>query len=107
MGLKASDFDKVQRVHVAADDNDIRLDRWFKRHVPSLSFGQLSKMLRKGEVRLDGKRADGKTKISKGQELRVPPLIGRLQDVAAKNPGGIRMSDADRMFMQNLVLHED
>lgn len=107
MGLKPSDFNKVQRVHVAADDHDIRLDRWFKRHVPDLSFGQLSRMLRKGEVRVDGKRADGKTKVAKGQELRVPPLTGRLQEAADKKPAGIRMSDQDRLFMQNLVLHED
>lgn len=107
MGLKPSDYDKVQRVHVAADDDGIRLDRWFKRHVPELSFGHLSKMLRKGEVRVDGSRVDGKTKVAKGQELRVPPLSGRLQDVAAKRPAGMRLSDQDRYFMTNLVLHED
>ncbi|MEM9881136.1 MAG: RluA family pseudouridine synthase [Pseudomonadota bacterium] len=105
MGLNAADFDKVQHVAIAAGDDGIRLDRWFKRYVPALSFGQLSKMLRKGEVRIDGKRADGKTKIATGQELRIPPLSGRLQAAQPKPTQGI--SDADRDFMRTLILHED
>lgn len=106
MGLKQDEYDKVQRVFVAAGDDGIRLDRWFKRHVPQLSFGQVSKMLRKGEIRIDGKRADGKTKIAKGQELRVPPLSGRLQD-APEKPAVRRLTEEDRRTMRALVLHED
>lgn len=106
MGLNETEFGKVQRVYVSADDDGIRLDRWFKRHVPQLSFGQLAKMLRKGEVRIDGKRADGKTKIIKGQELRVPPLSGRLQALTEK-PAVRRLTDEDRDYMRGLILHED
>lgn len=106
MALNRADFDKVQRIDVADDDGGIRLDRWFKRHVPDLGFGPLSKMLRKGEVRVDGKRADGKTKIEAGQELRIPPLTGRLQD-REDTPTPRRLSDHDRQYMRDLVLHED
>jgi len=105
MGLDPAAFHKVQHVAIADGDDGIRLDRWFKRYLPGLSFGQLSKMLRKGEVRVDGKRADGKTKVCAGQELRVPPLSGRLQDAPAKKEQ--RISDDDRRFMRDLILHED
>ena len=33
---------EVRQFTVAEDDNDIRLDRWFKRHLPQVSFGMVS-----------------------------------------------------------------
>ncbi|MEO0412319.1 MAG: RluA family pseudouridine synthase [Pseudomonadota bacterium] len=91
---------------VAEDDDGIRLDRWFKRHVPALSFGQVSKMLRKGEVRLDGKRADAKTRIAAGQTLRIPPLDGRLA-AQTQAPEKQRFNPADLEFIRSLIVHED
>jgi 23S rRNA pseudouridine955/2504/2580 synthase len=42
---------------VAADEGDVRLDRWFKRRFPELTHGRLEKLLRTGQVRVDGGRA--------------------------------------------------
>ena len=47
----------VRTVEIAADEADVRLDRWFKRRFPELSHGRLEKLLRTGQVRVDGKRA--------------------------------------------------
>jgi 23S rRNA pseudouridine955/2504/2580 synthase len=63
-----------QRI-IAEDDNDIRLDRWFRRHYPQLTHGRLEKLLRKGEVRLDGKRAKSADHVLAGQTLRLPPQV--------------------------------
>lgn len=104
--MSLSDLGKVQFVDVAPDDDGIRLDRWFKRHVPQLSFGQVSKMLRKGEVRLDGKRADVKTRVVAGQTLRLPPLDGRLSQVRSA-PEPKMSTPEDAAFIQSLILHED
>ena len=41
---------------VQADEADVRLDRWFKRHYPAIGHGQLEKLLRTGQIRVDGKR---------------------------------------------------
>jgi 23S rRNA pseudouridine955/2504/2580 synthase len=57
------------------DDDGIRLDRWFKRHYPHIAHVMLQKLLRKGEVRLDGKRADASTRIAAGQAMRLPPQV--------------------------------
>ena len=65
----------VESVSIAADDDGIRLDRWFKRHYPQLSHILLQKLLRKGEVRLDGKRADAGTRVLAGQAMRLPPQV--------------------------------
>ncbi|MEN9499039.1 MAG: hypothetical protein RIS83_858, partial [Pseudomonadota bacterium] len=53
---------------------DLRLDRWFHRHFPNLAQGALQKMLRTGQIRLDGARAEANTRLKPGQQLRIPPM---------------------------------
>ncbi len=61
-------------VEVAAEERDLRLDRWFRRHFPALAHGHLQKLLRTGQVRLDGKRVRADARLAAGQKIRVPPL---------------------------------
>lgn len=63
----------VQNITVKKDDDGIRLDRWFKRHFPDLSHITLEKLLRKGDVRVDKKRAKSNLRLEQGQVIRVPP----------------------------------
>ena len=63
----------VRQFTVAADDDGIRLDRWFKRHLPQIGFGMVSKWARTGQIRVDGKRAKPEDRLATGQVLRVPP----------------------------------
>ena len=65
--------DSVRQFTVAPDDDGIRLDRWFKRHLPQIGFGMVSKWARTGQVRVDGKRAKPEDRLAAGQVLRVPP----------------------------------
>jgi 23S rRNA pseudouridine955/2504/2580 synthase len=65
---------------IAADDDGIRLDRWFKRHYPGVTHVLLQKLLRKGEIRLDGKRADAGTRVLAGQAMRLPPQVVHVKD---------------------------
>jgi 23S rRNA pseudouridine955/2504/2580 synthase len=64
----------VQHVTVAPDDADLRVDRWFLKQYPHLGHGRLSKLLRTGQVRLDGKRCKAGDRLVAGQDLRLPPL---------------------------------
>lgn len=61
---------------VTADEADMRLDRWFKQNFPDLSFGHLQKLVRTGQVRVDGGRVKTSTRLAPGQSVRVPPLNG-------------------------------
>ena len=94
----------VQTLTVAPEDAEIRLDRWFKRHFPALGHGRLEKLLRTGQIRLDGKRADAGDRVAPGQRVRVPPL----QDTVEK-PGGdtARLRPSDEKFLLSLVLYRD
>lgn len=65
--------DQVRQFTVEADDEGVRLDRWFKRHLPQIGFGTVSRWARTGQIRVDGKRAKVDDRLAEGQVLRVPP----------------------------------
>jgi 23S rRNA pseudouridine955/2504/2580 synthase len=65
--------DTVRQFTVQHDDDGIRLDRWFKRHLPQVGFATVSRWARTGQIRVDGKRADSADRLAAGQVLRVPP----------------------------------
>ena len=64
----------VQLIDVAPDEAGLRLDRWFRRRFPELGHARLEKLLRTGQVRIDGKRAKAGARLETGQQVRVPPL---------------------------------
>ncbi|HSG35388.1 MAG TPA: RluA family pseudouridine synthase [Sphingomonadaceae bacterium] len=63
----------VRQFTVGPDDDGVRLDRWFKRNLPQVGFGTVSRWARTGQIRVDGKRAKVEDRLSAGQQLRVPP----------------------------------
>jgi 23S rRNA pseudouridine955/2504/2580 synthase len=97
---------------VEKDDDGIRLDRWFKRHYPALAHGALEKLLRKGEVRVDGKRAKAGDRLSTGQALRLPPQLGSIHSQAAERStypqtNHPQLSGQERKAAEALVIHKD
>ena len=94
----------ARSVAVADTDGDIRLDRWFKRHFPTLTHGHLEKLLRTGQVRLDGKRAQASDRVQPGQTVRVPPL-DNLAPSRAAAPAPPRPEEAKAL--QDVVLYRD
>jgi len=94
----------VRTLSVAAADGDIRLDRWFKRHFPELTHGRLEKLLRTGQVRLDGKRAQASDRVQAGQTVRVPPL-----GVAPERGPALAFvpTPEDAELLQKAVLYRD
>lgn len=64
---------EVRQFRVSEDDDGIRLDRWFKRQLPQIGFGVISRWARTGQIRVDGKRARPEDRLEKGQTIRVPP----------------------------------
>jgi len=92
---------------VEHDEAGIRLDRWFKRHYPALGHGPLEKLLRTGQVRIDGKRAHAGDRLEPGQAIRIPP---QLESITAAQAEALRSSlpkTSDIEFMHGLVIYED
>lgn len=90
---------------VSADDDDIRLDRWFKRHYPQVTHVNLVKLLRKGDVRVDGKKIEASFRVNKGQEIRLPPFIDKIEKRPEKEHGDIPPEEL--RDLQKSVLYED
>jgi 23S rRNA pseudouridine955/2504/2580 synthase len=98
----------VEQIRVEPDEAGLRLDRWFKLHYPGLGFGHLQKLLRSGQVRVDGGRAKTDMRIAPGQVIRIPPMgadAARLK-VAPLTANTIRdRNDAD--VLSQMLIYED
>lgn len=92
----------VTFVKIKPEDDGIRLNRWFLKEYPSLTLGRLQKLLRTKQIKVDGKKAEANTRLSAGQELRLPPLDN---EKAIKNPAVVSKSDTD--FIQSMVIFKD
>jgi 23S rRNA pseudouridine955/2504/2580 synthase len=97
---------QVRSFTVTAEDDGIRLDRWFRRNLPEVSFGQVSRWARTGQLRLDGRRAAPGDRVEAGQSLRVPPQ-GEDAPSPRKAPQRAQLSDDEVEFVRSLVIHED
>jgi 23S rRNA pseudouridine955/2504/2580 synthase len=84
-------------------EDDTRLDRWLKRRYPALTQGALQKMLRTGQIRVDGKKAEANTRLLGGQELRIPPMPSKPAPKAEPK----KLSDAIAAEIQARVLYRD
>jgi len=95
----------VQSVTVTADETDLRLDRWFSRRFPEVSHGRLEKLLRTGQVRVDGKKAKSNQRLEEGQLIRVPPLG---EAPAQTGPKPVKpVSAAEAKALADAVLYMD
>ena len=104
--MAGSDSDNVRTFTVDEDDDGIRLDRWFKRHLPDVSFNVVSRWARTGQLRVDGKRSTPGDRLETGQTLRVPPA----EPAPAEGPGARPkrivepLTDDEAAFVREMVL---
>jgi 23S rRNA pseudouridine955/2504/2580 synthase len=89
-------------VAVTPDEAGMRVDRFLEAKFPGLSFSHIHRVVRKGELRVNGKRVDGKDRLIAGQMVRIPPL--RLE---AKPTRGSEEDAKTRAFLKSITLYED
>ncbi len=90
----------MQNVNVAPDENGMRVDRFFEARFPGLSFSHIQRIIRKGEVRVNGKRTQPKARLEAGQAVRIPPL--KLE--APKPRDDAPAARKDRFFFKSITL---
>jgi 23S rRNA pseudouridine955/2504/2580 synthase len=92
----------VETITIAAEEGEVRLDRWFHRHFPHLTQGQIGKMIRTGQVRVDGARAKENDRVRPGQTVRVPPLPEEKERAER-----ITITAEEIAFVRGLVIFKD
>jgi len=93
----------VQTLMVGADEAGMRVDRFLEAKFPGLSFSHIQRVVRKGELRVEGRRVETKDRLEIGQRVRVPPL----SLAAPKRTGLAGEADETRKFLQSITLFED
>ncbi len=96
----------VQKIEVTDGEDGMRLNRWVKVHFPEIRHGDLQKLLRTGQIRVDGGRAKANTRLEGGQIIRMPPA--QTPETGAKNRNNTQqLSQSDIDFVEALVLYQD
>ena len=95
--------EKAAVYSIGEDELGMRLDRWLHRRFPDVSNSHLMRIVRKGEVRVSGKRADVSTRLTTGENVRVPPLRITPQE----GPAVKRANPGDAEAIRAMILFED
>lgn len=103
------DKPSVRFFEVDKDDEDIRLDRWLRRRLPDIKYGQLAKWLRTGQIRVDGHRAKPGQRLTQGQSVRLPPIKSQPpHSHTFKNIGNsYKTNSVDTKNLRNMILFCD
>ena len=64
-----------KNLKVDANNDQRRLDNYLIYKFPNLPKSKIYSMIRKGEIRINSKRCKAQTKISLGDEVRLPPYL--------------------------------
>lgn len=96
----------VKTEMVATDEGGVRLDRWFRRHFPGLGHGALEKMLRTGQIRVDGGRAKAGDRLAVGAAIRIPPLPDEATTIPVR-PTDTELKNGEKIAAEDLVIHMD
>ena len=94
----------VRRLRVGEDESGLRLDRWLRIHFPGIPYGHLAKLLRTGQIRVDGARVGPDRRLEAGETVRLPPLR-EGEDPEPGRPTAVGRGEAG--FLAGRVLHLD
>ena len=89
----------VRKVRIDDDRAGQRIDNFLRGELPGVPKGRLYRLLRRGEVRVNGGRIKAEYKLKAGDEVRIPPVR-----ITAEGPAP-SAAKAERMLEH--VLYED
>jgi len=97
----------VRQEKIGRDEDGMRMDRWFRSRFPEVTQGRVQKMLRKGEIRLDGGRAKADTRVAAGQQVRVPPIAPAEKAHRKPQARAVTYSEEEASALRDLIIHHD
>ena len=92
---------RVQHVAVAVDDAGQRLDNWLVRRFSGVPRSHIYRILRRGEVRLNGRRAKPEQRVAAGDDVRLPPVKAAPVDRPRRVPDSLIAA------VEQAIVHSD
>ncbi|MBP5698718.1 MAG: RluA family pseudouridine synthase, partial [Alphaproteobacteria bacterium] len=92
----------VEFIKIKTEDDGIRLNRWFLKYYPGLTLGRLQKLLRTKQIKVDGAKAEANTRLTAGQEMRIPPLDNEKREIKYQS-----VSANDVKYITDMVIYKD
>ena len=92
---------KVQNLEVTAEEAGQRLDNYVRKRLGDIPRSRLYRVIRKGEVRVNGRRAGPETRLKAEDRVRLPPV----RVLPAPEPG--RPAPDLLARIRGAVIHED
>jgi 23S rRNA pseudouridine955/2504/2580 synthase len=93
----------VQNVVVSEDENGMRVDRFLEARFPGLSFSHIQRVIRKGELRVSGRRVQPKDRLKAGEGVRIPPFKSEPPKLREDAPEELKT----RAYLKSITLFED
>lgn len=99
--LSTQQHNQVRKVTVDAEFAGQRIDNFLMRELKGVPRSAIYKILRRGEVRVNGGRARQTYKLSAGDEVRIPPVRTTV------SAGPVHVSEGLNELLARSILYED
>ena len=90
---------RVRKVRIDAEEAGQRIDNYLRRMLPGVPKGRIYRILRKGEVRVNGGRVKAEYRLAEDDEVRIPPVTVRDEPAP---PSASAVED-----IESRILYED
>ena len=92
---------KARRIDIHDDEAQQRLDNFLFRVLKGVPKGHVYRLLRTGQVRVNGRRAKPEYRLASGDQVRIPPVR------QAERPRAAHPSDRQTTLLESAILYED
>ena len=95
----ATERTRVRKVQIDSELAGQRIDNFLRRELPGVPTGRLYRLLRRGEVRVNGGRVRAEYKLAEGDEVRIPPA--RVNLAGAPPPAAASAAILERVIFED------
>ena len=97
----------MKTLTVNNEDDGIRLDRYFKRHFGNFKISELNRCLREKNIKLNGKRAEGGTRLTVGDVIMYPDTFGQANKEELSAAKDLPLTEKQTAEVRSWVIYKD